>query len=247
MKCINCGGEINGGTPFCPLCGAVQNAVGDSSENVNNRQQTYVQQQPLYVQPQPPYGQQFNQWYAQNNIQNPIKKKSKAPLIIGIVAAILIIAGLTVGIVLIISKNSNTSTGDVSNINTGDVSNTNTGDISKVLTAEDTIEAFLDALLEGDYSEAMDYIHPEVLKAARSEVKEKMKRYFDEMTSYDVRMVRLNSDELAECNEEVAEEFGVDVKATVGIFVKIESDIYTGFAFTVMKTNGKWYIVYFSS
>ena len=28
MKCINCGEEIDGGTPFCPMCGAAQNTVG---------------------------------------------------------------------------------------------------------------------------------------------------------------------------------------------------------------------------
>ena len=98
MKCINCGGEIDGGTPFCPLCGAAQTAV-EGSENVNNGQQTYGQSQQLpYMQQQayentsqqwqqPPYGQQqqLNQGYYQNNMQYPTKKKPKVLLTIALI------------------------------------------------------------------------------------------------------------------------------------------------------------------
>ena len=68
MKCINCGEEIDGGTPFCPMCGAAQNAVWQKV--INNGQQPYVQSQPIY-QPQPPYGQQPYEQQMQSQSQQP--------------------------------------------------------------------------------------------------------------------------------------------------------------------------------
>ena len=275
MKCINCGGEINEGTPFCPLCGAVQTNV-EGSENVNNgqppygqpsyeqqqwqsqsqqsyeasqQQQPYMQQQPSYGnesqqwqqpsygQSQPQYGQQFNYGYAQNNMQSPIKKKSKTPLIIGLIVAILAITGLTVGIVIIVSNNSKSGTRGV----------------AAASTAEETVEMFLETLLDGDYSDAADYFHPIAIEwywsGEKSEVVEEMEDWGPEMSSYDdMSSKRISSSEIAEINAGL-EYLGYEKYTfTEGSYVEVHiegpgigSDNYY-MTFTVVKLNGKWYI-----
>ena len=273
MKCINCGGEINEGTPFCPLCGAAQTAV-EGSENVNNEQQPYgqyqqppyqpqpsyepqsqqhyeasqqlpymqqqtsygnttyqwqqspyIQPQQQYRQPQPSYGQQFNQEYAQNNIQNPIKKKSKAPLIIGIVATILIIAGLAVtGIILLNSL--------------------------KYSAPEETVEKFMDALLYGDYEEALDYLHPFVIdiyyNGSREKAIEGMEDLGIDIISYDDMSSESSS---ADVISKYLKEYGYNDEIPDEIDVKIDVELNDGtihqihqWEFWVGKINGKCYI-----
>ena len=187
-------------------------------------------QQPSYVNAaqqwqQQPYVQQFNQGYAQNNTQNPIRKKSRAPLIIGIVAAILIIAGLAVtGIILL---NSSTPS-----------------------TPEETVERFMDAILDGDYEKALDdYIHPLYVAnvGGKEDAIENIERMIDNDSTYRYKSSEKNANDYIEANEYL-KEYGYD-KATEVCRIYIDIGENGGkmeeALFAVVKINGKWYILNF--
>ena len=103
MKCTSCGAEFTGGS-FCPHCGtkAVISAPSPTQPsqtpaqpraNYAQPQPGYTQPQANYAQPQPGYTQPresyTNMSPAGSNPPQPAKKKSKAPLIIGIVVAVI--------------------------------------------------------------------------------------------------------------------------------------------------------------
>ena len=191
-------------------------------------------QQPQYGQPQPQYGQQFNQGYAQKNTQNPIRKKSRAPLIIGIVAALLIIAGIAVGTVLILLNNSKTGTGGAGTAEDA---------------AEDVVEMFLEALIDKDYSKAAGYVLPGLdnskiggIDLSESSLRKKFKdksirRYtidYDELIIEEQDIKALNK-ALDYYDEEITDAIGVEICLEFG-----DSEEYCDIA--VVKISDGWWI-----
>ena len=306
MKCINCGGEIDGSTPFCPLCGAVQTAM-EGSENVNNGQQPYGQPQQQYQQPpyqpqqeyhsqstyeqqgqpqqqpyeasqqqpymqqqtsyenttqqwqqppygqqqttygqQPPYGQQFNQGYAQNNILNPIKKKSKAPLIIGLIAAILVIAGITVGIVLIVSKNSSDSKTGTYGASAEGTHGTSTEGKRGASTARDAVEMFLEAMIDEDYSKATEYVLQGIDYYEYGDTRlsaSALEDFFDDLIEYDIlRIMPGDEDDIEDVNDTLDYDEKITDASMFGVNVVYGYDYDEDISIYAAKTKSGWYI-----
>ena len=187
------------------------------------QQQPYMQQQAYgntsqqwqqpYGQQQPPYGQQFNQGLA----YNPIRKKSKAPLIIGIVAAILIIAGLTVtGIILLTSSS-----------------------------PEKTVEKFFDAVFDGEYAEAVDCLHPAVIDTVYDGSREAAIQYLKTLNEILTSYTIVNSEDMDDIDVSKCSE--IDNEITKGSWVEIrvkgDEDDSGYLRYAVVKSDGKWYII----
>lgn len=265
MKCIKCGTELSEGMAFCPSCGAAQsegqNAGNESFGNSQQPQQQWQQQQSYgqqqYQQQQPfqsqqqwqqqqyeqqSYAQQSqqNQGWNQNNQQGMAgmqkRKRSKTPLIIGLVAAIIIIIGLAVTcIILITSKDSSSK----NNINS---SNSNGTSISKASTAEDTVKVFLEALVDGDYSTAYEYILPEIEDYIEGDVKSELKEVSRILAGYEINDIEnFSKNELKELNYnfDYSEEITDAVVITVDFFGEGACEEYEIY---VVKTD-KWYIL----
>lgn len=152
--CENCGGQMEETEMFCPNCGKVQN-MQDTVEPIMEQSQFSKQNMEFYYD----NNQTVNgASYAQGNVR--VKKKSKAPLIIGVsVGLVLLIAAVTVSIILVVSRNDG-----------------NGG------SARQAAENFLKAcFVRFDGKEAMNYIAYE--KDARSRVREKFE-YLDYMKDY---------------------------------------------------------------
>lgn len=108
MFCNNCGAEVHEGQKFCNNCGAPipqpsTSVASELNQDTTQTNQSQAAQQPTQ-QYQSPIGQQPAQQYQQAYPQQPAqqyqyqqpqqqapKKKSKAPLIIGIVVAVVLI------------------------------------------------------------------------------------------------------------------------------------------------------------
>lgn len=256
MKCIKCGTELSEGMAFCPSCGAAQSegqnagngSFGNSQQQWQPQQsygqpQSFQSQQQWQQQPyeQQSYGQQsqHNQGWNQNNQQGMAgmqkKKRSKTPLIIGLAAAIIIIIGLVVTcIILITSKDSSSK----NNINS---SNSNGTSISKASTAEDTVKAFLEALVDGDYSTAYEYMLPEIEDYTEADVKSYLKETSRFLAGYEINDIeKFSKNELKELNYELdySEEITDAAVITVDFFGEGACEEYEIY---VVKTD-KWYI-----
>ncbi|MBR2590826.1 MAG: hypothetical protein IKE65_07875 [Clostridia bacterium] len=119
MKCTSCGAEFTGA--FCPYCGAKAPEAASSAPVQNNNISAGIQPQPpvnptpaapeqnsafvnaqqpnqtganAYSQPTPPVGGAYQPATAGGEMFKQPKKKSKAPLIIGIVVAVIAIIGI---------------------------------------------------------------------------------------------------------------------------------------------------------
>lgn len=98
MNCPYCGNTLEENQQFCSYCGYQISNMNQQMQGYSE-QQPYQQQnyqQPPYQQPQyqHPYYQQVNMPYNQAGGVNP-KKKSKAGLIIGIMAIIVVCSAIT--------------------------------------------------------------------------------------------------------------------------------------------------------
>lgn len=270
MKCIRCGAELKEDMAFCPNCGAAQN-ISQNVENAsfgNNQQpqQSYGQQQwqpqqqyeqqPFQSQQQwqqPPYEQQSyvqqsqqNQGWNQNNPQVMAgmqkKKSSKTPLIIGLVAAIIIIIGLAVTCIILITSKDSSSKGNSNKGTSGTLAST----------PEKTVESFLDTLLDWDFSEAVDeYLHPAYIEylGGRSEALDEWSDMGMEISSYDdMSSKKLTSNEINSLNKEL-KKLDYDYKITEGNLVEVHiegpgigrDDYYV--TFIVVGMDGRWYIL----
>lgn len=95
MFCGKCGKEINESIKFCPYCGNGINSVEPASQENSAQQEAVIQETPIVQEQQntaytPDYAPVYN-------TTPPAPAKSKAPLIIGIIAG-----GVTTLIVLIV-------------------------------------------------------------------------------------------------------------------------------------------------
>ena len=260
MKCIKCGTELSEGMAFCPTCGAAQsegqNAGNGSFGNNQQSQQQWQSQQPYGQQQfqsqqqwqQQPYEQQSygqqpqqNQGWNQNNPQGMAgmqkKKSSKAPLIIGLAAAIIIIIGLAVTCIILITSDNSSSKNNIKN------SNSNGSSVSKASTAEDTVKAFLEALVDGDYSTASEYMLPEIEDYIYREVdvKSVLKEISRFLAGYEINDIeKFSKNELKELNYELdySEEITDAAVITVDFFGEGACEEYEIY---VVKTD-KWYI-----
>lgn len=270
MKCIKCGTELSEGMAFCPTCGAAQSegqnagngSFGNSQQPQQQwqqqsygqqqygQQQSFQSQQQWQQQPyeQQSYGQQpqQNQGWNQNNQQGMAgmqkKKSSKTPLIIGLVAAIIIIIGLAVTCIILITSKDSTSKGNSNKGTSGTLAST----------PEKTVESFLDTLLDWDFSEAVDeYLHPAYIEylGGRQEALGEWSDIGMEISSYDdVSSKKLSSSELNSVNRKL-KELDYDYQITEGSIVEIHiegpgihsDDYYV--TFIVVSMDGKWYII----
>lgn len=185
---------------------------------------------------------------AQNNLQYgnamPVKTKSKTPLIIALAVAIVIIIGLAVTcVVLIVSDNSsskNDSVGAKLSIN---------GKASlQSSTAEDTVSAFLDALLEQDYSQAFYYVFSgdiDYFDFGDTDLsKAGLKRNYRYLTGYEIaEFEKLDSDDVEEANEYINYSDEITDVYMFGIYFIYNDDDYDDAAVYVAKTNDGWYII----
>ena len=101
MKCTNCGQQIVDGAQFCQYCGAVQSSQPEQMQYAPTSQPEQMQYAPT-TQPEPmqyaPTSQPEQMQYAPTT-QPP--KKSKAPVVIIVVAlCVLIAAGGALGVIL---------------------------------------------------------------------------------------------------------------------------------------------------
>lgn len=255
MKCIKCGTELNDGMAFCPNCGADQNA--DNKSNVNNTQfnysngSTYQQQSQQQWQPQQlyqsnPQYQQQNNGYAENNLQYgnamPVKTKSKTPLIIALAVAIVIIIGLAVTCVVLVSSGNSSSKNSIGK------SNSNSSNALKTSTAKETVTEFLEALVEGDYSEATEYVLSgdiDYLEFGEVDLsKSALKKEYQDLTGYKIYTVEtLDKSETEEVRKYLDYSGEITAVAMVEIDFIYDYDDYDDGGVIAVETDNGWYII----
>lgn len=222
-----------------------QQPQGQQQWQPQPQQQSQPQQQQQW-QPQQPYSQyqQQNNGFAQNNLQYgndmTAKKSSKKPLIIALIAAIIIIIGLAVTcVVLIISKDSSSKNNIIN-------SNSNNNSVSKTSTAEDTVEAFLKALVEGDYSKASEYVLSGVDYLDYGDVdlsKSGLKKNYQYLTGYEIIGTEgFSRKELQEINDDLDYSDEITDALIVGVNFSYNYDDDDAGVY-VVKTSKGWYII----
>lgn len=171
----------------------------------------------------------------------PVKKNSKKPLIIGLIAAIIIIIGLAVTcVVLIISKDSSSKNNIIN-------SNSSNNSVSKTSTAEDTVKAFLKALVEGDYSKANEYVlSGDVNYLEYGDVdlsKSGLKRNYQYLSGYEIiGTEEFSRKELQEINDDLDYSEEITDAVIVGVNFSYNYDDDDAGVY-VVKTSKGWYII----
>lgn len=94
--CTNCGAKLIEGSKFCAECGERVKSAEGAQVTQQQSQSQQPQNQQSYIQSQQP---QYQQSYVQYQQPQSNKTKSKAPIIIGIASAIVVIAIICVAVI----------------------------------------------------------------------------------------------------------------------------------------------------
>ena len=255
MNCKNCGAPVPDGTGFCSNCGAKIEVAQQPVQQPNPPQQG--QQQP-FQQAQAVPNQAFYQGQAQpfpqpNGMpEQPPKKKKTGLIILIIVLVVLIVGGAVVGTIFLL-KNKDKDDKDKT-----------MGD-----SAESTVSAYYDAILNGDVDAMMSLVPDNYLDymietydidedAVKDELQTLME---DELADWEddyganiELTVKCNDEEVAEQSEiddlnDELEESGWDFTITEGYTYSVDvtfngdDDEYTETYddVAVLKVDGKWF------
>ena len=263
MNCKNCGAPVPDGTGFCSNCGAkvevAQQPAAQQPVQQPNPQQPIPpqqgQQQPFqqpFQQAQAVPNQAFYQGQAQpfpqpNGMpEQPPKKKKTGLIILIIVLVVLIVGGAVVGTIFLL-KNKDKDDKDKTK-----------GD-----SAESTVSAYYDAILNGDVDAMMSLVPDNYLDymietydidedAVKDELQTLME---DELADWEddyganiELTVKCNDEEVAELNDQL-DESGWDFTLTEGYTDSVDvtfngdDDEYTETYddVAVLKVDGKWF------